>query len=94
MMDIAWLVTIRGGKHTIDPPMLCVVKDDVRKDDEVVESSGEFVDKAVKEVEIPQKVIPVPRPEPPFFQRMVKKTGMVNTDILLLCLNSFSSMSL
>ena len=38
-----------------------------------MENNGEFVDKAVKEAEIPQKVIPVPIP-PPFSQRLVKNT--------------------
>ena len=50
------------------------MEDEVRKDDEVVEANGELVDKAVKESEIPQKVIPVPRPQPPFTQRLVKNT--------------------
>ena len=36
------------------------VKDEVRKDDEVVEVSGDLVDKAVKEVEIAQKVTLIP----------------------------------
>ena len=67
-------VTTRGGKHTIDPPMLFIIEDEVRKDEEVVKTSGELVDKAVKQVEVPQKVIPIPRPPPPFPQRLVKKT--------------------
>ncbi|XP_069149252.1 uncharacterized protein [Solanum lycopersicum] len=50
------------------------VEDEVRKDDEVVEDNDELVDKVVKEAEIPQKVTPVPRPQPPFPQRLVKKT--------------------
>ena len=33
-------VTTRGRKETIDPPMLSVVEDEVRKDDEVVEANG------------------------------------------------------
>ena len=37
-------VTTRWGKQTMDPPMLSGVEDMVRKDDEVVKSSGEFVD--------------------------------------------------
>ena len=48
------------------------VEDEVRKDDEVVEVSGKLVDKAVKEAEIPRKVIPIPIPPPPFPQRLVK----------------------
>ena len=66
-------VATRGGKQTIDQPMPAGVEDDVRKDDEVVKVSGELVYKAVKEAEIPQKVIPIPRP-PPFPQRLVKNT--------------------
>ena len=31
------------------------------------------MDKAVKEAEVPQKVIPIPRPPPPFPRRLVKK---------------------
>lgn len=42
-------VTTRVGKQTIDPPMTFVVKDTIRKDKEVVETSGELVDDTVKE---------------------------------------------
>ena len=45
-----------------------------RDDDTVVEVSGELKDKMVKDVEVPQKVIPLPRPQPPFPQRLVKKS--------------------
>ena len=65
-------ISTRGVKQTIDPPMPSVVEDEVRKDDEVVEVSGKLVDKAVKEAEIPRKVIPIPIPPPPFPQRLVK----------------------
>ena len=61
-------VTTRGGKQPIDPPMPSVVEDKVTKDDEVVEASGELVDRAVKEKEIPYKVMPVPRPPQLFLQ--------------------------
>ena len=47
----------------------------MRKYEEVVETSGELVDKVVKEVEVPQKVIPIPRQPPPFPQRLVKKAN-------------------
>ena len=67
-------VTTREGKQTIYPPMLTIVEDEVRKDEEVVKTSGELADKAVKEAEVPQKVIPIPRPPPPFPQRLVKIT--------------------
>ena len=68
------IVTTRGGKQTIDPPMSSVVEDEMRKDEEVVKTSGELVDKTAKEVEVLQKVALVPRPPPPFPQRLVKKT--------------------
>ena len=42
-------------------------------DKEVVESSGEFVRKIEKGTEVPQKVVPIPRPPPPLPQRLVKK---------------------
>ena len=67
-------VTTRGGKQTIDQPMPSVVEDEMRKDEEIVETSGELVEKAAKKVEIPQKVVPIPRPPPLFPQRLMKKT--------------------
>ena len=63
-----------GGKQTIDPPMSSGVENVIRGDDEVVEVSGELEDKTRKEAEVPQKVTPMPRPPPPFPQRLVKKT--------------------
>ena len=54
--------------------MTSMVEDEMRKDDEVVETSGELVDIAVKEAKVPQKVIPIHTPPPPFPQRLVKKT--------------------
>ena len=44
----------------------------VRKDDDKV--SGEAEDSTRKDVKAPIKVIPMPRPPPPFPQRLVKKT--------------------
>ena len=38
--------------------MWSVVEADTRRDKEVVENSGEFVENTVKEVEISQKVVP------------------------------------
>ena len=67
-------VTTRGGNQTIDPPMSSVVENLKRGDDEVVEVSGELGDKTGKQAEVPQKVTPMPRPQPPFPQRLVKKT--------------------
>ena len=48
-------MTTQGGKQTSDPPMLSGVKDEVRKDNEVVEANSELVDKAMKEAEIPKR---------------------------------------
>ncbi|KAK4721674.1 hypothetical protein R3W88_011907 [Solanum pinnatisectum] len=44
------------------------------KDDDVVEVSGESENATEKKVEVTQKVVPIPRPPPPFPQRLVKKT--------------------
>ena len=41
-------ITTRGGKQTIDSPMPSVVEDEMRKNEEVGETSGELVDKTVK----------------------------------------------
>ena len=54
--------------------MASCVEDEIRRDDEVMKVSGELVDKSGKEAEIPQKVTPIPRPPPPFLQRLLKKT--------------------
>ena len=67
-------ITICGGKQTMDQHMSSCVEDEVRKDDEVVEDNGELVHKEVKQAEIPQKVIPIQRPPPPFPHRLVKNT--------------------
>nr|XP_010313156.1 uncharacterized protein LOC104644705 [Solanum lycopersicum] len=67
-------VTTRVDKQTIDPPTPSDIEDEVRREDAVIEASGELVNKAVKELEMPQKVTPVPRPPPPFPQRLMKKT--------------------
>ena len=70
------------------------VENVIRGDDEVVEVSGELEDKTGKEVEVPQKVTPMPRPPPPFPQRLVKKTEDGKYGVLSLCSNNFPSMSL
>ena len=67
-------ITTRGSKKTIDKPMSSGVEKMIWYDDTVVEVSGEFEDKMVKDVEVPQKVTPMHRPPPPFPQRLVKKT--------------------
>ena len=40
----------------------------------MVEGSGKAEDSTGKDAEVPTKVIPMPRPPPPFPQRLVKKT--------------------
>lgn len=40
--------------------MLSVVEDNISKNEEVVEASGELVDKTVKEVEVSQNVVLIP----------------------------------
>ena len=67
-------ITNRGGKQTIDPPMPSN-EENVRKDDDkVVKGSGETDESNGTDAEVPIKVIPMPRPPPPFPQRLVKKT--------------------
>uniref|UniRef100_M1DRZ9 Integrase core domain containing protein n=1 Tax=Solanum tuberosum TaxID=4113 RepID=M1DRZ9_SOLTU len=63
-------VTTRGGKQTIDPPMSSVVDVEIRKEDDVVEVRGETENATEKEAKISQKVVPIPRPPPPFPQRL------------------------
>ncbi|KAK4717987.1 hypothetical protein R3W88_016325 [Solanum pinnatisectum] len=67
-------VTTRGGKQTIDPPMPFGVEVEASKNDDVIEVNAESENATEKEVEITQKVVPMPRPLPPFPQRLVKKT--------------------
>ena len=67
-------ITTWGCKQTIDPPMPSN-EEKVRKDnDKVVEGSGEVDDSTGKDAKVPIKVIPMPRPPPPFPQRLVKNT--------------------
>ncbi|KAK4713604.1 hypothetical protein R3W88_019511 [Solanum pinnatisectum] len=67
-------ITTRGGKQTIDPPMPSGVETDVIKDDDMVMVTRESENATEKEEEVTQKVVPIPRPSPPFPQRLVKKT--------------------
>ena len=54
--------------------MLFVVKGDVIKEEEEIEAIGELGDALLKEAELSHKLVPIPRPPPPFPQRVVKKT--------------------
>ena len=66
MMHTVGQFTTRGGKQPIDSPMSS--NDEmVRKDnDKVVDGSGEVEDNTGKDAKVPRKVIPMPRPPPPF----------------------------
>ncbi|XP_049357939.1 uncharacterized protein LOC125822566 [Solanum verrucosum] len=59
---------------TIDPPMPSGVEVEVSKDDHVIEVNEKPENATEKELEITQKVVPMPKPPPPFPQRLVKKT--------------------
>lgn len=67
-------ITTRGGKQTIDPPMPSKEEKVIKDNNKAVEGSGEVEDNTRKDVEVPIKVIPMPRQPPPFPQRLVKKT--------------------
>ena len=67
-------ITTQSGKQTIDPPMSCNEEKVTKYNDKAVEFSGEVEDNTGKNVEVPTKVTPMPRPPPPFSQRLVKKT--------------------
>ena len=66
-------ITTWWGRQTIDPPIPSLVEDEIRKDEEVMETGGELVDKTVKEAKGPMNVVPIPRPPPPLPYRLVKK---------------------
>ena len=67
-------ITTWGGKQTIDPPMPSNVENVRKDDDKVVKGSGEEEENTGKDTKVPMKVIPMPRPPPPFPHRLVKKT--------------------
>ena len=46
----------------------------IKDNDNVVKGSSEAEGSNGKDAEVPKKVIPMPRPPPPFPQRLVKKT--------------------
>ena len=70
-------MTLYGNHYygqTIDPPMPSN-EEKVRKDnDKVVKVSGDIEDNTGKDTKVTKKVTPIPRPPPPFPQRLVKKT--------------------
>ena len=65
-------ITTRGGKQTIDPPMLFNKEKVIKDNDKVVEVSGEVEDNTGKYIEVPTKVTPMPRP-PPLSSKISKK---------------------
>ena len=62
----------------------------MRKDDEVVETSSQLVDNAVKEVKVSQKGIPIPIPPPLFPQKLVNKTEDGNYQCFITMLKHLS----
>ncbi|KAK4706629.1 hypothetical protein R3W88_033820 [Solanum pinnatisectum] len=67
------IVTTRKGKQTIDPSMSSKVERVVEKDADEIVVTGDPKDATEKETEVTLKVVPMPRPPPPFLQRLVKK---------------------
>ena len=61
-------ITTRGGKQTIDPHMPSKVEKVIKDNDKVIEGSGEVENNTGKDGEVPIKVIPIPRPPPPFLR--------------------------
>ena len=55
-------ITIRGGKQTIDPPMLSNENRLTKYTDKVVNVDADLEDNIAKDVEVPKKVTPTPRP--------------------------------
>ncbi|XP_049372849.1 uncharacterized protein LOC125837821 [Solanum verrucosum] len=66
-------VTTREGKQTTDPPMPSDVEKVVETDGDEIEVTEETKNATENEAEIAQKVVPIPRPPPPFPQRLVQK---------------------
>lgn len=60
------VVTSRGDKQTIDPPMPFEVEIVVEEDNDEIEVTGESDNNTKKEVEIAQKIVPMPISPPPF----------------------------
>ncbi|XP_049358861.1 uncharacterized protein LOC125823539 [Solanum verrucosum] len=63
------VVTTRGGNYSIEPSMPPGVKSAKEKEEDEVEVVEEPKDQDVKEAEVMQKIIPMPRPLPPFLQK-------------------------
>ena len=62
------VITTQDGKKTIDPPMSSKEKKVIKDNDKVIEGRGEVEYNTGKDVEVPIKVIPMPRPPPPILR--------------------------
>ena len=62
-------ITTRSGKQTVDPPMSSNEKKVPKDTNKMVDVNGAVEDTTVKDVEVPQRITPVPRKPPPFPQR-------------------------
>ena len=60
------IVTTRGSRYTIDPPMPYVVEGYMRKEDDITKSTAELGDATSKEAELSHKVVIIPRTSPTF----------------------------
>ena len=69
-------ITTRGGKQTIDPPMPSNENEVTKDTDKVVNVDANLEDNIAEDTEVPKKVTPMPRPPPPFPQRLLKKVNI------------------
>ncbi|KAK4724150.1 hypothetical protein R3W88_026929 [Solanum pinnatisectum] len=67
-------VTTHGGNQAIDPSMSSEVERVIEKDEDEIKVTEIPKNDTENKVEVTQKVVPMPRPPPPFPQRLVKKT--------------------
>jgi len=74
MMRSVWQSLHGVVGKTIDPPMQSTEENVRKENDNVVKGSSEVEGSNGKVAEVPIKVSPMPRPPPPFPQRLVKKT--------------------
>ena len=92
MMDTVWQ-SLLCGKQAIDPPMPSKEKKVIKDNDKVVEVSGEEEDNTGKDVDVPKKVTPIPRP-PSISSKISEKTEGGKYRRFITTLRSFLSMSL
>lgn len=78
------------GKKTSDPPMPFDVETDSKQDIEVTKVTKESANLMENEAEVTYKVVLTPRPQPPFPQRLVKKTKEEKYHKLIIMLEQFS----